>query len=33
VDRDGDYTLTVRTAVGSGPYLYQVFSRADAPSM
>jgi hypothetical protein len=33
VDREGDYTLTIRSAVGSGPYLYQVFSRADAPAM
>lgn len=33
VESEGDYTLTVSAASGSGPYLYQVFSRADAPAM
>jgi hypothetical protein len=33
VTTTGDFTLTVRAAAGSGPYLYQVFSRADSPSL
>lgn len=33
VETTGDFTLNVTAASGSGPYLYQVFSRADAPAM
>lgn len=33
VSTTGDFTLNVAAAAGAGPYLYQVFSRADAPSM
>lgn len=32
VSTTADFTLTVRAATGSGPYLYQVFSRADSTS-
>lgn len=33
VSTTGDFALTVRAAAGSGPYLYQVFSRANSPSL
>jgi hypothetical protein len=33
VETTGDFTLNVTARSGSGPYLYQVFSRADAPAM